>query len=215
MGQFFIEYDGGEDTGVEYYELSITTDVNLSYIGNPTQHPVEDGTTITDQIQNQNVRGSFQGLVTNIKNVRLGPIIVSPTQQTQNLILQNQRSVSDNLEGLVRIRDARRPFTVYYDARRPPLTNCVFTNLNFERTTDTGTSYNVTLGFQQIQLSERARLITQPEAQPPVQDQVEGETNSSSNSTEEATVAEVREALSIGAVDSVINFFTGDGTDGN
>lgn len=213
MSQFFIEFES-ESGVVEYYELSVTTDVIINYAGNPTQHPVEDGTVITDQIQNQNVSLSFQGLITDIKNVTLGPIITRPQGQNQQLVTQAQRSVADNLEGLVRIRNSRSLVTVYYDFRQPPLENCAFTSLNFERDAGTGTSYRASISFQQVQLSERAKLVTQPTPQPEVEDQVEGKTNSSSNSTEEVEVKELQETLLLSSFGTIVNQFAG-GTNDN
>jgi len=213
MSQFFIEYRGEGGT-VEYFELSVTTDVNLSYMGNPTQHPVEDGTVITDQIQNRNVSLSFQGLITDVKNITIGPIIASTDDQNQQLITQSQRSVEDNLEGLVRIRNSRRLFSVYYDFRQPPVDNCVFTNLSFDRDPETGGAYRASMDFQQVQLSERARVVTQPEPQPSVENQVEGKTNSSSNSTDEATTEELRESILLRTSGSLESFIIGD-SDGN
>lgn len=184
MGQFFIQTQEDNTADIKYYELTVTESIKLTYTSTPTKNPVEDGSNKTDHVVTENIKASFTGLVSDIKNISLGSISARNSNQDSVIISQGQRSVEANLTELKDLWKSNKPFTLYYDERLEPLDNCVFTLMDYNRDKNTGTGYKVTMNFEQIQLSERALLLVDSRFAEDVEDQAESKKNTSNNSTE-------------------------------
>ena len=151
-------------------ELTATTDINIQRPNSVTKHPLESGDTVTDNVVNQNIMISFDGMISEIKSLPLGP---------RNLRNQ-QRTVRDYIGTLSRLRDSKELFTVFYDTRFEPFRNCVIRSVDESRNASTGTAYNIKLAFEQVRLSARAELV---EVRRQTAPNVTSEQTSASNTT--------------------------------
>ena len=189
-GYFYIQDD--EDN---FYELTLTSSITINYPTSSTDHPVEDGFNVSDNVVNGNVTINYEGLLSNIINYSLR----DP---------QSHGTVQQNIERLLSLRDSRKPFTVNYDSREtqkdslmPALNNCVFTDLRFSRASGEGDSYKVKIGVKQLIISKQAELITMIEPAPSVKNQAESLKESSSNNTSRTTIRRT------GALSGTISLF--------
>lgn len=174
-GYFYINDKEGN-----IYELTLTTDMQISYQSSVSQFPVEDGSSIVDHVNLKPTSLSYSGFVSNIVNVSLK----DP---------KNHPSVSENVRSLLELHKTREPFTVHYDSRNvaddsylPPLENCVFRKLDFSRRKNHSDSYLCSLEVTQIILTEAAKLTT--EIKESDLNQSEGLSDNSANSTKEVDV---------------------------
>jgi hypothetical protein len=160
--------------GNDVYELSATTDVSVQYSGTPTRFKVEDGSTITDHYTVENAIASFNGVITDIISLNN----IDPT-----------KTPKEYLEGLRRLQQAKRPFTVFVDDKLQPFDNCLFTNIGFDKSLSEGLSgWRVSLSFEQIRISDRARAsiikIDATTAKDGDKDTLSGKTDSGTTKTE-------------------------------
>jgi hypothetical protein len=168
MAVFYIK------DGNDVYELSATTDVSVQYSGTPTRFKVEDGSTITDHYTVENAIASFNGVITDIVSLNN----IDPT-----------KTPKEYLEGLRRLQQAKRPFTVFVDDKLQPFDNCLFTNIGFDKSLSEGLSgWRVSLSFEQIRISDRARAsiikIDAITAKNGDKDTLSGKTDSGTTKTE-------------------------------
>ena len=75
-------------------ELTATTDINIQRPNSVTKHPLESGDTVTDNVVNQNIMISFDGMISEIKVSLLD-------LET----LEIKRTVKDYMGTLSRLRD--------------------------------------------------------------------------------------------------------------
>ena len=167
MATFYIETAEGE-----IYELQATDSISLDYRGTPTKHRMESSDTVTDNYVINNFQATFNGLISQIRAVR-------PNGND----IDGQKSVPDFMKGIEALRQSKTPFTLHVDDRLDPFPNCVFTNLTYNRTAQTGLGYRVVMGFEQIRTSARARLVEIAESAADAANQLQGKTKGGSNST--------------------------------
>jgi len=147
ISEFYIEtVPSYEGESVEYYQLTCTTDFTITHSGTASSHPTVDRKTISDSYINQSVTISCNGVVSNIVNLSLDKI---------------QRTVGDNVNSIVALKETGNPFTIHYDSQvsGEGLTNCVFTSLTFTKGSGYGTSYDVSFTAQQILKSSKVSII--------------------------------------------------------
>lgn len=160
---FYIE------EGDNLYALTVTTDVDLNYSGTPTKNAVEAGFNATDHYMKDNVKITFNGMLSNIKNLTL------PSDMSRN--------VEDNITAITGLWESAGLFTVYVEGR--VFENCLFTTLSFSKKSGIGTSYAANWGIEQVRVSERAELVSIPEQSPETQQQHESLSSSGDSNTKE------------------------------
>lgn len=173
------------------YELSCTTDISISSPASVTSSPVEDGSSITDNFYLSNRTASFSGIITNIR--------VAGMEATE---------VGVWLQSIKALRESKVLLTVVADTE--VLQNCIITNLNISKTKEQGLSgWKANLSFQEVTISERARLVEIKEPKPAEKDQVEGKKSSSSSSVKQVG-SEVAGTVTTDVIKGIYGFATGD-----
>lgn len=193
-GFFYISTQGGD-----IYELTLTSDVNITYNTTSSSFPVEDGSKISDNVINDKIKITYKGLLSNIVNYSL----LDPLKH---------KSVEENVSALVNLRESRTPFTVNYDSRNtndkllPAVDNCVFDRLEFSRSANSADHYKVEISVSQIIVTARASQITQPEQEEDTSKQSANIRDSSANSTK--NVKKDKRDLLSKMYDGSIDFFS-------
>lgn len=153
------------------YELSCTTNVTVNQPAVITKSPVESGKSIIDNYYLDNTTISFSGVITN----------VTVMGQDAN----RKRDVDTWISDIETIRRSKDLLVVHYDTNKI-VTNCVITRFDISKTKDQGKSgWQCTLVFQEVDISERARLTTVPEAKKEVKDATDPKSKTSSNNKKE------------------------------
>jgi len=116
-------------------ELDVTISENHNLPSVVTNHPVEDGSTVSDHIVIEPRTLTVQGLVSNTP-VQIGG-------GTNN-------AIKDTFDELIRIRNARELFTV--STGLDVYSNMFFTNIDIPRDATTGQSLVWTATMQEIQV---------------------------------------------------------------
>lgn len=165
MSVFYI------DTSEGVFELTSTSSIRVVESSRATDHPIEDGERATDNIVNENLSVTFDGVISDIKRI-------STDEE------DNQRSVEDFILSLRKVRNNKELFTLYYDDREFGVAeNCLITNVQYERQAREGRGYKVNLSFKQLRVVEQANVTTTLDNQTDP-DKTQGKTDSSGNNTE-------------------------------
>lgn len=175
MTVFFIEHR------LALLEMNSTTSISVNLPSSAPKHRMEDGRSVSDNIDNENKEISFSGLITNIKSLRISDgLPLKPTEQYTE-IQTSLRSPADYVLLLEAIRDTKEPFIVHWDELLPAAENCVFTNISLSRDKNTGRGFRINLSFQQLRFTSRALLTEVISQRDP--DKNQSKTESSGNST--------------------------------
>jgi hypothetical protein len=145
MSHIYIEtqnVDPSSNTPREYFALTVTESVSLNMSSKPTRNPVSDKSVISDHVVNENKRFTFSGMVSNVIN--FGYQAEPPIPQFK---------AYDNLSRLVLLRESKTPFSIKFDKDLELVKNCVFTSLEFSKESGMGSSYNVNLSFEQLNIA--------------------------------------------------------------
>lgn len=172
MTQFYIQYTPRESSEPEFYALTCTSGLEVRYTGRATMNPVESRATISDHYIKENMTVTFDGLITDIKNISL------PEEQ--------QRSVQQNIEKLEMLWQTGEPFIVYWREGNIPYTDFVFSSLTLRKQSGSGSAYLANFQMTQIQRSRQANLVTIEDQTPPVKDKHGGVTPAGGNSVKQS-----------------------------
>ena len=154
---------------IKVYELSCTTDITISSPAVVTKSPVEDGTSIVDNYYIDNKTATFAGVVTDIR--------------VSGFDVQNT-PVYQWIAEIKALRSSKKLITLFADTEVIP--NCVITSFDLSKTVEQGLSgWLCNLSFQEVDISERAKLVAIPTPKPEVKDDVNKKVNGSSTSTKE------------------------------
>lgn len=187
-------------------ELTSTTDIQVNETSTPSKHKLETGESITDNVVVDNISVTFSGIISDVRR------IYQVTTQDDG---RQAEVFSDPVDGYIsalrRIKNTKQLFTVRYDSRFPAFTNCVLTSLSAIRDAQTGLGYRISLSFEQVRLSGRARLSVSRslQANPDV---TQEETNSGVNNQEQMILdgEPVTSTLLINSISELYNMITGD-----
>lgn len=160
---------------VKVYELSCTTSISINSPAVVTKSPVEDGTSIVDNYFVDNRTATFSGIITDIR--------------VSGFDVQNT-PVYQWIGEIKSLRRSKKLLTLFADTEVIP--NCVITTFDLDKTVEQGLSgWRCNLSFQEVDISERAKLVEIKEPKPEVKDDVTSPVNGSSSSTKK-----VQQALS-------------------
>jgi hypothetical protein len=109
-------------------------------VSRPTRNPVSDKSVISDHVVNENKKFTFSGMVSDVLNFGYQAGIP-------------QFKSSDNVARLELLRDSKKPFSIKFDKDLELVKNCVFTSLEFSKESGMGSSYNVNLSFEQLNIA--------------------------------------------------------------
>tara|TARA_R110000851_G_scaffold119532_1_gene247377 strand:+ start:263 stop:874 length:612 start_codon:yes stop_codon:yes gene_type:complete len=172
MAKFYFKEakaDSSSSNGVKIYELSCTTDINIKHPAVATKHAVEDGTSIVDNYYLDNRTATFSGIITDIR--------VNSADAQNTPVFQWIGEISA-------LRKSKVLLTLVADTEVIP--NCIITEFDLSKTKEEGASgWKCNLSFQEIDISERAKLITIKEPKPEVKDEVTDKSSGSGTSTEQ------------------------------
>jgi hypothetical protein len=150
--------DGGTATGVLEFDLLLNEAHNFQ--NTITQHPVEDGSVITDHIKNELISGSFSGMVSS-HSIRLrtfsnfGDLV----EDTFSFVDAEQKAF-DTLE---EIWKARTPVTITTLMR--VYNNVGITNIRTSKSADDGRSITFEIGFRELKQVSLKRLQIEADIQ--------------------------------------------------
>lgn len=153
------------------YELSSTTEVSVKEAAVVTKSPVESGKSLVDNYYLDNKIISFSGLITDVKVMG---------QDVRRSIFVDRWI--DEIRG---IRQRKDLLIVHYDLGQI-VRNCVITQFDITKTKEQGNSgWLCNLVFQEVDISERARIVEIPEAKKEVKDETDSKAKTSSNNKEQ------------------------------
>ena len=154
---------------VKVYELSCTTNISISSPAVVTKSPVEDGTSIIDNYYVDNRTATFSGIITDIR--------------VSGFDVQNT-PVYQWIGEIKSLRNSKKLITLFADTEVIP--NCVITTFDLDKNVEQGLSgWRCNLSFQEVDISERAKLVEIKEPKPEVKDDVTNKVNGSSTSTKQ------------------------------
>ncbi len=166
-------------TGDIILEMSVTTDIDISYNSDVTQHKLEQGFSIADHITNKNKRFSIKGLVTDVKVYRTFTLLPSDSLEgTRDIVVTF-------FEDVEAIRQNRELVTFYFDPRlnqSSGVKNCVLKNVRFTSDVAHGGAYTVNMEVEQVRVTEAAEsIVTKRQANPDNTDNESKNGNQSKN----------------------------------
>lgn len=134
---------------IDYYVLTATTDLDLTFSGRTTDNPVESGANVSDHYIKSNVTIKFSGVITDVVNL--------------NGTEDYQLTPDENIKALEKLWLSGTPFTVHVDSKLDSYSNCLFSNLNFSKNSGIGESYSASMTMVQVKISKQGYLTTVPE----------------------------------------------------
>jgi hypothetical protein len=143
MSHIYIEtqnQDPSSSVPKEFFALTVTESVSFNMVSRPTRNPVSDKSIISDHVVNENKKFTFSGMVSDVLNFGYQAGIP-------------QFKAADNVARLELLRDSKQPFSIKFDKDLGLVKNCVFTSLEFSKESGMGTSYDVTLSFEQLTIA--------------------------------------------------------------
>jgi hypothetical protein len=131
---FQIYFQGNRDYGLDWilFDLILTEQHNMD--ANVTQHPVEDGSVISDHIQNQLENGSLSALITNYSLSRFG-------------ILTNK--AQDVFDSLVELWEEKTVIAIYTVMK--VYEDVAITSMPIARDSDTGEAIVIQVTFSKVE----------------------------------------------------------------
>ena len=147
MSYIYIEtqnQDPSSNTPKEYFALTVTESVDFSMVSRPTRNPVSSKSVISDHVVNENKKFTFTGMVSDVLNFSFQAGIP-------------QFKAADNVSRLELLRDSKIPFSIKFDKDLELRKDCVFTSLEFSKGSGMGSSYDVTLSFEQLTIAPISR----------------------------------------------------------
>ena len=182
---YFIRQDNGEA-----YEMSATTNITITKDMIATRRAVESGKSITDNSYLENAQVSFSGLITNIRN--------------SSTLLNVDQFINEINE--LRAEDPRVLVDVYADGQF--ILNCLIISFNLNKTSSEGLgAWKTDFRLQEVEYTERAALVTVPEASVDTKDKVGKMQSRSSNTVQE--LEEVTETVGASTVGGLLGLVNG------
>lgn len=140
MGTYYIVTRTGDE-----YELQSTSNVKISYAGEPTDNTIESGDSVSDHYIHKATTLSLQGTITDVVFTDEG---------------RNTRSFT---EGLKELKLSKTPFTFVFGNKIGVIPNCVFTSLDISQDSRRGKagdldSFMVSMNLKQLRLAKQASL---------------------------------------------------------
>ena len=171
MSAFYF-YDPKEgDTNFKIYELSSTTDITIKSPAVVTKSPVEDGGSIVDNYFIDNKTATFSGIITQIR--------VSGQEE--------RTDVESWILGIEQLRASKKLLTLV--AHKQVILNCLITQFDLSKNKDQGlTGWKCNMEFQEVDISERARIVEIKEPKEEVKDDVTALSKSSSQTSKEVAL---------------------------
>jgi len=172
MAKFYFKEakaDSSSSNSIKIYELSCTTDINIKHPAVATKHAVEDGTSIVDNYYLDNRTATFAGIITDIR--------VNSADAQNTPVFQWIGEISA-------LRKSKVLLTLVADTE--VISNCIITEFDLSKTKEEGSSgWKCNLSFQEIDISERAKIISIKKPKPEVKDEVTGKSTGGGSSTEQ------------------------------
>jgi hypothetical protein len=162
----FYFYDPNQEGEVKIYELSSTSTISISSPAVVTKSPVEDGSSIVDNYFIDNTTASFSGIITQIR-------VAGQTENT---------NVTQWIGDIRALRKSKVLLTLV--AHTEVVLNCLITKFDLDKNKDQGlTGWKCSMDFQEVDISERARIVEIKKPKEEVKDEVPNKARSSSSST--------------------------------
>lgn len=175
MAKFYFKEaksDSSSSNSIKIYELSCTTDISIKHPAVTTKHAVEDATSIVDNYYLDNRTATFSGIITDIR--------VNSSDAQNTPVFQWIGEISA-------LRKRKVLLTLVADTE--VISNCVITEFDLAKNKDQGSSgWKCNLSFQEVDVVERAKLISIKEPKPEVKNEVTDKSSGSGTSTEQPPV---------------------------
>ena len=110
MAQYYIITDEGI-----VYEMDATTDTAYTLTGKTTDSPIEDGESVSDHYVQNPTTVNFTGVITDVISLSSN---------------ENKLDTEGFINGLIRLKNSKRTFTVFNTEGLEGVTNCLFTSLS-------------------------------------------------------------------------------------
>lgn len=139
-------------------ELDAALTESHDYMSRVTQYPVEDGSTMSDHIQNQPVKLSIEGFVTNNPIRTTAAAGASPTVDAARNAGVGTRAIGA-FNALMALRDAREPVTIVTNLKSYP--TMALESLNVPKNARTGDALRFTSVWVEIRKVTSETVFTE------------------------------------------------------
>lgn len=137
-------FKGNRQYGIGNIKFDLILNEDHNFSSDATVHPVEDGSIISDHIQNQLENGSLTGIISNFSiNTRL---------------LTSNRA-QDTFDALIALWQERTIITVYTVMR--VYENMVIVDIPMARDSDSGESITIQITFQKVKIVKLQEVVLQ------------------------------------------------------
>jgi hypothetical protein len=184
MSRIYIKYNKPGTDLVEYYELSVTTNISNEVNSKVTTYTVEGGRNLADHVVKDNERVSLIGIMSDVTTVRLSG---NPESNYANSVA---KSKYDYTSGIKKIQKRGDPVSIVFGPSGESLDNCIITNLSLTRDATTGKAYRVELSAEQIRVSQRSEITNTFDINTP-DDQLESNRFTDKSTVKETSTSEV------------------------
>lgn len=141
--------------------MDATISASHSYKSEIAKNPIEDGSDITDHINNKLPSYTLEGIIT---DTPLGLPIIGNAQNIARRISEifgkNSRSIN-GMDSLLLLRDKKIPFTVTSGVKL--YENMAFETLDFIEDETTGQAIKISATIQQIQIANSKTVLANPD----------------------------------------------------
>jgi hypothetical protein len=162
----FIQANNGKG---QILRLDATESAGLTLTGRPTQYAVESGVNSSDHYQQDQNTFNISGVISDFKL----------RGNTDNL------SLEDFEKEILAVKDSGEFFAVTFSDNLDVFTDCLFTNVRLNKTSQLGKSaLSVNMTIQQVNVADKSSVVLLPVPADQFKDQAEGKSNSNGSTSE-------------------------------
>lgn len=167
----FYFYDPSSQGNPIIYELSSTTDISIKTPAVATKSPVEDGSSLVDNYFIDNKIATFSGIITQLRVAGQ----------------EGRTNVSEWIASIESLRASKKLLTLV--AHTELVQNCLITQFSLDKNKGEGlTGWRCELEFQEIDISERARIVEVKTPKEEVKNEVTPKSKVSGSSTKDVAL---------------------------
>lgn len=168
MGKFFLQTMELDPDSKKYvrYELHATSDIKVSTPSTTTNYPIEDGSSVTDNIVVQNKTLSLSGILTDVSTTD-DTIVGGIVSALKSLVTGEEKNDVQGVDTYIKELQARidnkETFGVHFSKRLYAVRDCVITNFRYSKTNKYGgEAWLINIDLKQIRWANRAEFVLEP-----------------------------------------------------
>ena len=191
-------------------EMASNDKISITDLSDITQHKMEVGADVGDNVVLKNKVLRFSGLVSNIRSFYISRSSSSTNQGTSGNIKRDQKLVSEYFQLLKDIRDSREVVAVAFDPQIDGggLQDCLIKEVSYRREPKLGDAYMVDMTVEQIRRTSAATFNQRREQSNP---ELNGEENVGGRKTTQEGELPPSDSIVNGGIKAIDGLFGGGG----